>query len=284
MGEPQESLRTDEREKRDASKPSRAKSAKSETSSTSSKPGKKPLSAAKQRERTTLVHRWLRYGIQLVFFIMAPALFSGAFNGVKYLFTQIGLGQAIEPTSFLVQLVAVLAFTILFGRFFCGYACAFGTLGDYLYNAFEFVRRRTPLPRLKFPTVLVRVLSLLKYAVLIAICAACFMGVWASYSSNSPWVAFAAILAGSIEGIGVVAFVLLGLVVLGMIVRERFFCQFLCPLGAVFSLMPVLGCSEFTRTRAHCAKNCGRCQEACPVDIWPDADAVVHGECISCGR
>ena len=246
--------------------------------------GPKKAGAAEKRKRQVLVSRWLRYGIQLLFFIMAPALFSGAFNGAKYLCTQIGAGDAIELTSFLVQLVAVLGFTMLFGRFFCGYACAFGTLGDYLYNAFEFVRRRTSIPRPRFPERLVRVLSLGKYVVLAGICIACFLGVWASYSSNSPWVAFAAILAGSLDGIGPVAIGLLVAVCVGMILRERFFCQFLCPLGAVFSLMPVLGCSEFVRTRAHCARKCGRCHDVCPVDIWPDADTLEHGECISCGR
>lgn len=248
------------------------------------RPQAKPLSLAKRRERTTRIHRWVRYGVQLVFFIMAPALFSGAFNGVKYLSTQIGLGNAIELTSFVVQLAAVLALTVMFGRFFCGYACAFGTLGDYLYNGFEFLRRRTAISRPTFPPKLVKVLSLLKYLVLAGICAACFAGVWASVSSDSPWVAFAAILAGSLEGIGPVALGLLVGVVILMILRERSFCQFLCPLGAVFSLMPVLGFSEFSRTRAHCAKSCGRCHAACPVDIWPDGDSADHGECISCGR
>ena len=267
-----------------APKHAKAAEAQSEAASKRSSSTKKPVSAAKKRENAALAHRWLRYYIQLVFFVGAPALFSGAFNGVKYLFTQIGLGDAIEPTSFLVQLVAVLVFTILFGRFFCGYACAFGAIGDWLYNAFEFLRKKANIPRPEFPERLVKVLSLLKYVVLAAICAACFAGVWASFSSYSPWVAFAAILAGSIDGIGSIALGILAIIVVLMIVRERFFCQFLCPLGAVFSLMPVLGFSEFVRTRDHCAKSCGRCQEACPVDIWPDADTIRHGECISCGR
>ena len=265
--------------------PSAVKKAGSKGGSKAGGPAKKaPSKKANKRDRVVLSHRWARYAIQLVFFIMAPALFSGAFNGVKYLCTQVGLGDAIEPTSFLVQLIAVLAFTILFGRFFCGYACAFGTLGDYLYNACEFIRRRTPIPRPKLPEKFVRVASLLKYVVLAAICLACFVGVWASYSSDSPWVAFAAILAGSLDGIGPVAIGLLIAVVVGMILRERFFCQFLCPLGAVFSLMPVLGFSQFVRKRAHCAKKCGRCQFVCPVDIWPDGDSINQGECISCGR
>ena len=245
---------------------------------------RKAPSAAARRKRDMAVHRWTRSAIQILFFALAPGLFSGAFNGVKYLFTQIGAVQGIEFNSFVVLLVATVVFTVLFGRFFCGYACAFGTLGDIVFHVFDALRSKTPFPRVKFPLPLVRALSLVKYAVLAAVCAACVLGVWQGVSGMSPWVAFAGFTSGSLEGIQTAAFVLLGFVIVGMIARERFFCQFLCPMGAVFSLLPVLGFSEFTRRREHCAKKCGRCQETCPVDIWPDADTLVHGECIGCGR
>lgn len=238
----------------------------------------------KQRQRKQLTHRIVRLAIQIAFFVLAPGAFSAAFNGVKYLFTQVGLVQGLELTAFLTLLLGLLAFTILFGRFFCGYACAFGTLGDVLYGAVKLVRDRVGLPWIVFPNGLVKVLSLVKYFVLAAICVACALGVWSAVSLGSPWVAFASILAWNFAGVEAVAWVALALIVIGMIVRERFFCQFLCPLGAVFSLMPVFGFSEYTRTRAHCAKRCGRCKDACPVGIWPDADELNHGECISCSR
>ena len=241
-------------------------------------------SLAEQRKRTALVHKAARFAVQIAFFILAPGVFSGAFNGVKYLFTQLGLGEPIELTAFVMLLIGVLVFTVVFGRFFCGYACAFGTLGDVLYTIPEFIRSKTSIPRLRFPLPLVRVLSFCKYIVLACVCIACFLGVWSAYSGYSPWVAFSAALAGSIEGVDQIALVLLGVVAVCMIVRERFFCQFLCPLGAVFALMPVLGISELSRTREHCARSCDRCQHACPVDIWPDADKLEHGECIACGR
>ncbi|MBQ9001544.1 MAG: 4Fe-4S binding protein [Eggerthellaceae bacterium] len=245
--------------------------------------GKAPAASAR-RKREQLAHRWTRFGVQAMFFVLTPGLFASAFNGVKYLLGQIGATEPIEFVSFLAVLVALLAFTVVFGRFFCGYACAFGTLGDVLYAAGEFLRSKTPVPRVKFPEPLVRVLSLVKYVILVGICVACFAGAWQTVSHDSPWVAFAGFTSGSLEGIEPAAFALLGLVALGMLLRERSFCQFLCPMGAVFSLMPVLGFSEFTRTRAHCAPRCGRCHDVCPVSIWPDADALAHGECISCGR
>ena len=71
---------------------------------------------------------------------------------------------------------------------------------------------------------------------------------------------------------------------LGMALVERFFCQFLCPLGAIFSLLPVLPISQFNRDRTHCAKRCNRCQDRCPVRIHPDRNDLKAGECIACGR
>lgn len=244
----------------------------------------KGLSAAQKRVRVARLHQVLRMGIQVMFFVLAPGLFAAAFNGVKYLFAQIGALQAFEPTSFVIVLGALLAFTIVFGRFFCGYACAFGALGDWIYTVVHSVLSKTPLRNARIPEPVMKALSLVKYAVAAAIGIACVVGVWAEVSGYSPWVAFAGFTSGSLDGIRKGAFVLLGLCLVGMMLSERFFCRVLCPMGAVFALMPVLGCSSFTRTRSHCARTCGKCHEACPVGLWPDVDTLSHGECIACGR
>ena len=85
----------------------------------------------KKRQRKI---RLIRAGIQLLFFIFAPALFSTAFAGVKSVFQAIAAHQAISWNSFLDVTAVLLVVTCLFGRHFCGYACAFGSLGDALYE------------------------------------------------------------------------------------------------------------------------------------------------------
>lgn len=79
------------------------------------------------------IHTWLRAAIQLLYFIFIPSVYTAAFAGVKYIFTQIGAGGRIEFTSFVTVLILICLYTILFGRFFCGFACAFGTLGDAVH-------------------------------------------------------------------------------------------------------------------------------------------------------
>ena len=244
----------------------------------------KPKSKALGRQRAMRWHRAVRFAIQVAFFIIAPAVFSAAFNGVKYIFTQLGAREAIEPGSFVVLLAAVLAFTVVFGRFFCGYACAFGTLGDAVYALFTPLRKLLRVLARPLPAAAYRAAQLAKFAVLAAICGLCFVGAWSQVSGYSPWTAFAAIVAGSIDGVSTGALCILAVIVVGMAFIERFFCRFLCPLGALFSLMPVLPFSAFSRKKSRCAKNCGLCKKGCPVAIFPDSDSLSAGECIACGR
>lgn len=241
-------------------------------------------SKAAKRARALRAHRAVRWAIQLAFFILAPSVFSAAFNGIKYVAGQIGLMQAVEPTSFVVLLVGVLLFTVVFGRFFCGYACAFGTLGDAVYALFTPVRKVLHIPDFPLPQKVQRGLQFVKFGILAAICALCFTGAWQAISGYSPWTAFAGIVAGSVDGISTVAFIVLGVIVLGMALVKRFFCQFLCPLGAVFALLPVLPVSQFNRCAGRCGKRCGKCQAGCPVGIYPDGQSFAMGECISCGK
>ena len=86
--------------------------------------------------------RLIRAAIQLIFFIAAPSLFSTAFAGVKSIFLAIGGQQSVTWNSFLDITALLLIITILFGRHFCGYACAFGSLGDALYELTAFIRAK----------------------------------------------------------------------------------------------------------------------------------------------
>ena len=76
------------------------------------------------------IHIWIRTIIQLLYFIFIPSVYTAAFAGVKYIFTQIGAGEKVALTSFVTVLIVVCIYTAVFGRFFCGFACAFGSLGD----------------------------------------------------------------------------------------------------------------------------------------------------------
>ena len=98
----------------------------------------KKLSAKTLRKMTGLA----RALVQLAFFFLAPGAFTAAFAGAKYLFTQFGKGEPLALNPFVAFLIGLCAFTLVFGRFFCGFACPFGAVGDWIHALYVFICRK----------------------------------------------------------------------------------------------------------------------------------------------
>lgn len=230
--------------------------------------------------------RWGRIIVQLLFFIAAPALFSQAFGGVKEILTAIGGAETVEWSAFTAKLVALCVITVLFGRVFCGWMCAFGALGDWLYQLFDWVHKKLGRKRkISLPQKYIPVLQKLKYVILVAILLICFLGENALITKYSPWTIFSLLTVRNFQlGGYVVAAILLVLILFGMMIQERFFCQFLCPMGAVFSLLPEIPVLKLKRREENCIANCQLCKKQCPVHIKIEQEPIREGECIRCGR
>ena len=84
------------------------------------------------------------------------------------------------------------------------------------------------------------------------------------------------------SGFHIMVVVILVLIMAGMCTQERFFCQFLCPMGAVFALMPILPGALFQRNREKCPPKCGLCKKRCPAHLDIDGDTARSGECLCC--
>ena len=141
----------------------------------------------KKRQRKI---RLIRAGIQLLFFIFAPALFSTAFAGVKSVFQAIAAHQAISWNSFLDVTAVLLVVTCLFGRHFCGYACAFGSLGDALYELTVFIRQKVfhKKGRHGYSEKAIRILQKVKYIWLLVLLVSILTGWYSKLQGMSPWV------------------------------------------------------------------------------------------------
>ncbi|MGN1402821.1 MAG: 4Fe-4S binding protein [Ruminococcus sp.] len=241
------------------------------------------ISAANRKK----IQRYVRGGIQLLFFLFLPAAFTTAFSGVKYIFTQIGLSNPIGLTSFVTVLLALCAYTIIFGRFFCGYACAFGTLGDAVHSLYVWCCKKLGKKPIQLKKTWKKPLSFLKYVILLAILLLCFIGVYSKMTGWSPWDVFSMLHAGNLKLGGYVAgIILLVGILVGMAFCERFFCRFLCPMGAVFSLLPILPLFSPRRKKESCIKGCSACQRCCPSDIeLPENGSwKVNGDCFQCQK
>ena len=241
----------------------------------------------KKRIPPKKIHTYVRAGIQLLFFLFLPSAFTTAFSGIKSLMTQIGAGNPIALSSFLTVLLALCAYTIVFGRFFCGYACAFGTLGDAVHALYLFLCKKCKKKPILLKKSWKKPLSLVKYLVLFVIVLLCFLGVYGELTGWSPWDVFSMLRSGNVEvGAYWLGCIVLALILAGMVFCERFFCRFLCPMGAVFSLLPILPFFSVRRKKVNCAKGCTACEKVCPSDLSLPEDGSWNGngDCFQCQK
>ena len=241
-----------------------------------------PQTAAQKHQRSLKRRAGLQAAVQLVFFAAMPGAFVAGFNGAKQIFLKIGTGDLLTADSFVLSLLGLCGFTLLFGRFFCGYVCAFGSLGDFVYGLSalaqkKLLHRRQPF---RLPETAVKYGQWVKYLVLAVILALCAGNVYGRLSGADPWEVFSRLTALRLPsadwGVGIALFVL---ILIGMALQPRFFCQFLCPMGAIFSLLPF---AQLHRDGGHCIPGCSACARRCPVCLKPDEQSLRSGECIAC--
>ena len=233
------------------------------------------------RVKKKKVYDIIRIAVQIVFFIVFPSAFASAFTSVKETFAAFSQGTELSWTPFAKTAVFLFAFTVIFGRFFCGYACAFGSLGDWVYRVSSFIQKKAgkKLPAVQRSTI--RYLQCTKYFVLAGVILLCYLGYSSEVNQNSPWTVFSMMISGKLPGKDYMAAgVLMFLIIIGMAVQERFFCQFLCPMGALFSLLPVLPTGQLVRDTDKCISGCSICERGCPVALKLNEDDIRDGECI----
>jgi NosR/NirI family nitrous oxide reductase transcriptional regulator len=73
----------------------------------------------------------------------------------------------------------------------------------------------------------------------------------------------------------------LALLVAGLFV-ERFFCRYLCPLGAALAIPSRLRQFEWLKRRWQCGQSCQICAVNCPVQAIHPEGRINPGECIHC--
>ena len=226
--------------------------------------------------------------IRTVFFLFFPSVFSAAFAGIRNITVLMAAGGALEYNAFVRTLAGVCVLTILAGRVFCGYACAFGSLGDFVYWCSKTLRKKAGKKPVRLPEKYAKVLKYLKYVVLAGIMLLCWYGKNSAVTAFSPWTAFSLIHSRHFGAVPAGGAILLVFVTALMAAEPRAFCRFLCPMGAVFSLLPVMPWAVVHRSRSGCLKGCRACSRVCPagIDIVDGTygDAGLMGECFSCGK
>lgn len=225
----------------------------------------------------------VRAVIQLIAFMTVPALFITIFSSIGGLITSIAGGSFVFSDNIgrIILISGVFLITLVWGRFFCGFICSFGAMQDLLNS----IGKLIPF-KIKVPEKADKWLKLLKYAVLAFVT----VGVWGFSVTDdtvwSPWAVFG--IYSSFSGWSSLKYfltlggVLLLLIIIGSLFIERFFCRYLCPLGALFSLVSRFRIYSLNRKPEKCG-NCKLCTAKCSMGIpLYKYDEVRSGECINC--
>ena len=163
----------------------------------------------------------------------------------------------------------------IFGRFICGWLCPFGLVQDLIYKI-PFFRKRKNLPGHK-------VLKYLKYVILAGFCIILPLFAVNFIGQGDPWFCKWICPSGTLSGgwllvaknpmlqqaVGWLftwkSLILIVLLLLSLWVY-RPFCQYLCPLGGIYSFFNPISILKIRIDREKCT-DCGSCKEACPLNI-----------------
>ena len=193
--------------------------------------------------------------------------------------------SADRPAFYVVGLL--LMFGLLLGRVICGFLCPFGLIQELLH--------RIPTKKVK-KSPLTRRLSRVKYVVL-AVFALAIPAWFALRRLPLPGFCKYICPAGTLEGALMLLlhpandalramtgglfwwkFTVMIAVLTACVFLFRAFCRFLCPLGALYSLMAKIALLGVKVDRDRCT-DCGACVRVCRMDIRRVGD----GECVHCG-
>ncbi len=181
-----------------------------------------------------------------------------------------------DPVSLLLIAFTGVSFLVWGRGSFCGWLCPFGALQEFaaqLGRLLQIRRRRLPSP-------LAGILTRSRYVLLFGLVAAAALApTWAERGVEvEPFKT--AITVGFDRAWPFVAYALI-LLALGM-VYYKFFCRFLCPLGAAMALGGKLRLWNWLPRRAECGQPCQTCRHRCEYDAIEKSGAIRYDDCFQC--
>ncbi|MCM1992832.1 4Fe-4S binding protein [Oceanirhabdus seepicola] len=210
-------------------------------------------------------------------------IFTGLFGLILYNFRKVYESILDGVSKFNVQalyiILPLIGITLIFGRFFCGWLCAFGAINDFIYK----ISKKAFKIKFKVNKKVDSTLKAIKYIYLLGIVVLTWTLGNNFLSTYDPWNAYAKIKYLPSSFINKPsAFLILLSTLIGAAFVERFFCKYLCPLGAIQGMISKLKISNISKDTSLCGK-CTLCTKKCPMGINLNGkESIMSSECISC--
>ena len=229
-----------------------------------------------------LVHRF-RWGFLLftLFFIGFYAQGQLSVVNIYTLFLAIWDGFSLnvflmDPVLFILWTYTFISLFVWGRGLFCGWLCPFGALQEMAAWLGEKLKFR----QVKVPEKWHRRLILLKYPILLVLVGTAFYslelaeklvevepfktGITLFFVRYWPFVVYA-----------------VGLLVVGMFIH-KFYCRYLCPLGAGLAVLGKLRLFSWLDRVELCGKPCQHCKNSCSINAIHKDGRIDYNECIQC--
>jgi NosR/NirI family nitrous oxide reductase transcriptional regulator len=182
----------------------------------------------------------------------------------------------LDPLTFILWF-SVAAALLFWGRgAYCGWLCPFGALQEITNQ----IARRLHIPQWTLPWGLHERLWPLKYMIFLGLFGVSLMSIEQAerYAEVEPFKT--AIVLKFVRAWPFVAYVL-ALLAAGLFV-ERFYCRYLCPLGAALAIPARMRMFDWLKRYNECGNPCQSCANQCPVQAIHPTGEINPNECVNC--
>ncbi len=236
-----------------------------------------------QLASTPRLHRRIRLGFLAVTLLWIGWYAGGQLSVVNVLtFSHSLMGDfqweffLLDPVIFLLWSYVAVAL-LFWGRgVFCGWLCPFGALQELLSEG----ARKLKVPQVNIPFALHERLWPIKYVIFLGLFAVSLHSVNIAFMGAEVEPFKTAILLKFMRHWPFVLYAV-SLLAAGLFI-ERFFCRYLCPLGAALAIPARIRMFEWLKRRPQCGRECGICAQRCPVQAIHPSGAINPNECIHC--
>jgi hypothetical protein len=182
----------------------------------------------------------------------------------------------VDPLMFILWGFVAVA-VLLWGRgVYCGWLCPFGAMQELIFRIGEKLR----LPALEFPEVVHERLWAIKYIILLGLFALSLQ----SLSLAETWAEVEPFKTATVMHFQREwSYVLYagGLLLIGVFNR-KFYCRYLCPLGAALTFPARFRIFDWLRRRRECGRPCQICRQECEVRAIRSTGEINANECHYC--
>lgn len=210
----------------------------------------------------------IRLTIGITIFILSILGITGLFYPVKIFDIQFMplFQRLITDFSIIAAILflGIVLITLLFGRLYCSLLCPFGIMQEI----FALIFKKKNTSQKNYPA---------KYFILAITFGTLTAGSAALIRYIEPYTYFGSLM--SLSLLGLIASTIVLIIVL---IKNRFFCTNICPVGAILGLISKISLNKINIDKSQCL-NCSKCASICPSGCIDYKNGIIENEtCVKC--